>query len=692
MTLLVELYLDEVWTDVTSYVRADPGVIINFGVRGEAGTADPAECTMFVNNVDGRFTQNNPEGAWYGLIKRGIPLRVTVDTFVRFLGEVSEFPPRWDPSGNNVWMPVTASGPLRRLLRGRRLPSPLVTGILGLSSAEELIGYWPMEDGVGSTTFASALDGPPGTLVGTPVLAADDPGPGSGPLPTFNAAGATFWTTSPSGTGFTVAFVLHVPDGGTADEAELIRFDTGPLTWVIRYNAPASLRLLAYAWSAGVATEVLNRVTTFGNVDGTPRLIKLEVANDGADVDWALTAFGLSFTETGTILGRQTTAPNFLAIGVGGLIDTDVSIGQLMVGNTDTTLFTLDFDAALRGYAGESVEDRMTRVAALADVAMSLDADGLDTTELGVQPDGTPLDIMRDAEQADTGGILRDALDVLNSITYVTRTARYNGAPALDLDYNAGHLSPPLEPTDDDQILANDVTANRPNGSSARAVDLTSSVSALPWPDGVGAYEKVLDVNVETDGQLPGAANWLLALGTLTDTRFPTVTVDLTKNPTLVADVEPIRPGHYITLSNLPAYSGADTAHLHVLGWTEHVTSHRRIITFNCTPAGPYNVGVYTDTGTVPESRYGTETSTLNEALDATETGVDVTTTGPVWTQDAAMFPFNILVGGEVMTATAISGSGAAQTFTVTRSVNGVVKTHALGAKVELADPVYYGL
>jgi hypothetical protein len=39
------------------------------------------------------------------------------------------------------------------------------------------------------------------------------------------------------------------------------------------------------------------------------------------------------------------------------------------------------------------------------------------------------------------------------------------------------------------------------------------------------------------------------------------------------------------------------------------------------------------------------------------------------------------------MTCTAIAGTGLAQTMTVVRSVNGVVKTHASGAAVALFIP-----
>jgi hypothetical protein len=50
---------------------------------------------------------------------------------------------------------------------------------------------------------------------------------------------------------------------------------------------------------------------------------------------------------------------------------------------------------------------------------------------------------------------------------------------------------------------------------------------------------------------------------------------------------------------------------------------------------------------------------------------------------------YGILVGGELMTVTNVTGGTA---FTVVRAVNGVSKSHLAGSAVTLADPVYYGL
>jgi len=76
--------------------------------------------------------------------------------------------------------------------------------------------------------------------------------------------------------------------------------------------------------------------------------------------------------------------------------------------------------------------------------------------------------------------------------------------------------------------------------------------------------------------------------------------------------------------------------------------------------------------------------------------GMLVTTvTGPRWVDSAAFpdsFPFDVMVGGERMTVTAIDGTGTTQTFTVTRGVNGVERDHPAGEPVTLAEPTYLAL
>jgi hypothetical protein len=132
-----------------------------------------------------------------------------------------------------------------------------------------------------------------------------------------------------------------------------------------------------------------------------------------------------------------------------------------------------------------------------------------------------------------------------------------------------------------------------------------------------------------------------------------------------------------------------------VYGYTERITGFEHTISLNCVPESGYEIG-YTNMTDDQVSYFGradTDGSEINEDLTTTETDVGVaTTSGPVWTTTAGDLPFDVLIGGEVMRVTAVSGTTSPQVFTVTRSINGVVKTHSTGADVRLAYPTYVSL
>jgi hypothetical protein len=314
---------------------------------------------------------------------------------------------------------------------------------------------------------------------------------------------------------------------------------------------------------------------------------------------------------------------------------------------------------------------------------------------MGPQPNATLPELLAEAATTD-GGILYEPPDVFG-LGYRTLANLTNQAPALVLDFAAGELAAQPEPTFDDQNVRNDVTVTDAGGGSASAQLETGRLSVAEPPEGVGRYEYPVEVNVYDESQIDERASWELAQGTVGLERFPLVTLRLdsaafTADSALTADALGLRIGDRIVIANLPDHP--DDVSLLVIGLVEDIGSHDHTIVLNCVPEQLHQVGIYTHTA--DEDRYDTAGCELAEALDETETGVDVvTTSGPRWvdtTNDAAEFPFDVIVGGERMTVTAISGTTASQTMTVTRSVNGVVKTHAAGADVRLADPAYYAL
>ena len=152
------------------------------------------------------------------------------------------------------------------------------------------------------------------------------------------------------------------------------------------------------------------------------------------------------------------------------------------------------------------------------------------------------------------------------------------------------------------------------------------------------------------------------------------------------SDALDLEVGSLLTITNPPAWLPQTDIRQIVQGWTEDLTPFEHKITYSCAPASAYDIVAADDAA----SRYSPDSCVTAEALDTTETGIDVTCTGKPWAH--ADGDYDIDIGGEVMTLTAVSAVALTQTLTVTRSVNGVVASHNSGVAVALARPVYWGL
>src|SRR4051812_47915815 len=120
------------WVDITEYVMSRDAVApirITRGATSERSQAPVATCSFQLNNRDGLFSTQNYLSSLVQLgLRRGTPVRIRIVdgpiSSVRFVGRLDELPPRWDTSGNDRWVPVTASGIMRRLGVGVRAGEP----------------------------------------------------------------------------------------------------------------------------------------------------------------------------------------------------------------------------------------------------------------------------------------------------------------------------------------------------------------------------------------------------------------------------------------------------------------------------------------------------------------------------------------------------------------------------------------
>lgn len=690
----VAIWVDESWIDVTPWVyggeRTD--IQIRRGRSAEGSRVDPSIASMQVNNRDGQFSPRNPLSWLYGKIGRNTPIRVAIGGDMRFVGEVSEWPQRWDTTGTDVYVPIEASGVLRRLTQGATpVKSTLYRALTGLANPPK--AYWPCEDGTDATKIASAVGGTAMTFTGSPDFAAHTAFKCSAALPTFNGSRWTGIVPSYPATGkIQVRFLMQVPSGGSVDAATIctIRTTGTAAEWRLLYEAGAGGDFTLQAYDANGAQ--LFTLTDDYNIDGDLVLVAIGLEEVAGDVEWTLRVLEVgadaavqgSNTLTTDTIGRCTSV-SFNTAGS----HTDVAVGHVSV--HDDNEFPTDVAEELNALSGEAAGRRIERLCAAEGVEVRIIGDVGDTKAMGPQLPEELVKLLRDAADAD-GGVLYEPRDFLG-LAYRTRASLYNQAAAMTLDYSAGHLSA-IEPTDDDQHIRNDVTIKRTDGSSARAVKEAGPLSIQAPPGGVGRYDEEVTLNLASDGVLADQASWRVHLGTVDETRYPMLGVSLARqpfvdSPPLAAAARALDVGDRLVVDNPPSWLPPAAISQLAQGFTEVLSNFEHRIDVNCAPESPWaNIGAYSD----GEVRYESQGTTLAEDLDSSETGVDVAVAGPLWTTAAADLPFNIRVGGEQMTVTAVAGAASPQTFTVTRSVNGVAKTHAAGAMVELDPTFVYAL
>ena len=193
-------------------------------------------------------------------------------------------------------------------------------------------------------------------------------------------------------------------------------------------------------------------------------------------------------------------------------------------------------------------------------------------------------------------GILKEA-KTLWGLAYRTRIAVINQAADVTLDYAQKMLSPPLAPVVDVLNVKNDITVERKAGSKVQ-VTLSNGAMSISEPrQGTGRFKKTLTAVAAADEQLAALAAQLLLVGTVSDERYPTITVNLARcgipgNPLapLMSAVAGVEVGDVIQLNNLPFFYPSATTKQLVIGYTETLNAYEWTCTFNCQPYSPYVV------------------------------------------------------------------------------------------------------
>lgn len=668
------------WSDLSFF--ATSGAVHAFELRSGIGGT-------LVASPD--FTTQTPGAASF-VDGSGLTWTIGASTSIsnrktRFTGEVSSWPVRWDVSGEDVEVEIEASGILRRIGQGN---APLASALLRHISAAGPIECWPLTDGAQTTRGASLLGGSPmfpdidvgtGTfqwsegkladwIEPTALIPPETDGTILGYVPD-DAAAATKWSVDLFRSGKGTDEDLTIGDRGAASDAD------PRIGWYLSFVAATNeVELYVSSVSESSSSSTLQTtITNAGIFNSAPHHIRLTVDPGGSTSAWEVFLDGVS-RATGTY-GAVSKAVRSIRPGWfnNALTDNTASLGYITYWGPDAPS-AADTYAALLGHQGEAAAVRAERLCDEAGITFRPSGVPADTTPLGAQRLHTVLEVLQNAAAADIGAVYEDREDI--ALRFRDRNGLYNQTVRLALDYAADEeVAPPLEPVDDDQLVRNHVTVTREGGITAPPAVLESGpLSVQAPPNGVGIYDEALTLSLYTDDQPLQHAAWLMHLGTWDEARYPVVHVDLSAAPHLIDAAAAVDIGDRLTISNPPAWLPPDTIDLLAQGYTE-VLGHPNDwdIYFNCTPAGPWTVGVLGDPVLGRADTAGTE---LAEPLTTTETGVDVlTTVYPLWVTDPAQFPFDLKVGGEVITATACTSS-VLDTFT--RSVTDGWGTPNVGA------------
>ena len=690
-----------VWTVVDGLQR--DALTISRGRSDEQSQAQPQHMAFTLDNRTGKYSPRNPMSPLYGKVGRNTPVRCRIDNgaSTRFYGEISGLPPKWDESHSDNYIQVDSNGSLRRLSQGQPpVSNALRDWILAQST---LAAYYPLSGG-GETTYSqNAAPGKSGSFIGSSGAAftygVDMGAAWLGSGLEINATGAGPYlqgTANAAGSNVALDFVFQSLGLGVLDVEIWTSLDS---YFNVRLNTSADDGTVQVWYETGSGPINTSPTAAVAALQDTAmHTCRFELHQVGPDVEYFVYIDGELVTPANDFGVSLAQVPFFRLHYSRFTGQTYVNVAHfaLWADNTAANLPDVqDYTDAAFAFQGETAIDRMTRIAADGDIPITIVGTAADSMPMGPQFTESRLEQIRDCETTDMGILLeqRDGA----GLRYRSRTSLYNQTAAFTLAYNAGQVVAPLEPIDDDQTTRNDVTATRREGGSDRYTVDTGPLSTQEPPNGVGRYATDIQVNPETDGLLYNIAAWVANLGTLDEARWPQVTVNLQAagmNSTLRAAIKAADVGDLFTITGMSKAFIFDDVNLIIVGYTETIDPFIHRITFNCMPADPYTVGVWATSASSGTFRWDTGGSTLNSSATTTATSLSVATAAgnALWTTDSSAFPFDVSIAGERVRVTNVTGASSPQTFTVTRSINQVVKAQVSGADVRLFDTPRWAL
>lgn len=561
------------------------------------------------------------------------------------------------------------------------------------------VAYWPCEDGDQATQISSGLIGGTPLAISrtTPRFGAESGFPCSAPILQVNDAElvANIPDYTDTNQAFTIAFLLAMPDTDeAATGSDLLQWYTGGTgwSWDLQYlaNGNGSLRLLVFN---SASTLLFDTGPIDFGLRGDKCQITVYLKQVGGTVTYGLFKTGL----TGSVGGvGPTTVTGVSTLGKCLQLRVNPAGGYQNVACGHIAVIPDVWDANMTlkdvtGWSGQSALQRLQRLCYEENIALSYHVDwDLVTTLMGPQKVARMSDLLKEPAESDAGFLY--APRGATGLEYRSRGSLSNQNPIASFSAAGKQILRPFDPIDDHADTHNRVEVKRVDGTSAVAELATGALSTQPPPNGLGTRDESYTLSLGSDDQAQDHAEWRLGLGTIDQPRVPNVLVTPAGAASVgVERLTSISVGSRIDVTSLAALKDIyDDLQLIVLGYTLRVGRKEfPVLEMNCAPYEVHRAFALTADDHARPDGYD---SLTNATLTTTATSMSVKSQSGIylWTTDPTDCPFNVKVGGEVMRVTAVTGESSPQTFTVVRSINGVVKTHAVDEPVTLAQPNYW--
>lgn len=683
--IAMQLYYSGGYHTISASRIAAAGVTYTRGVSDEWDLLK-GSCNCRIIDDDDTYRPSNPASALYDIVGAFLPMRYQLDGVNRFAGEVESLEPGQTDDHQTAggvttrgvrWVDFKATGPLGTLGRWRDLiASPLYTQIQSLTTMR---GYWSGEDGTDATVMSGSTSNTSyATTTAVTFGGADGPA-GSNKLLTIGAGGRVDgrFPTNVSTSGWQIQFTSDVK---AADATERLVF-----AWTTSNG-------YGWQWKASLTTYNITVVddsgttiynSSIGNGGVTPGeniVFRLKASLSGGtwtfepgwygENDPVLTGSSGTFSGTAgrpvTWLAKENTVMNGAYLGHVFITD----------GVTES-LQSYEMLSAINGYPGETTCDRATRILAGRGIPFEILGDTTLATKMGAQRPGTVKQQLQEIQRTEQG-LFFESPDG-RGLRLALRRYLYQqaNAPVLELTY-PDDIGPGFTELNANQDLYNTVIAQDRSGVSATAQETTGRYGTADPPTGAGLLDKTWPCNMLELGNVAQLANSMLRYFQQVQ-RFGPIVVDLDANPSLRTAVEAADVGMFIRLSG----KTPDPFVLMIVRVGAKDQLKRHVVTFETLPGEILSTGQWDG-----DRKYSLATCTLTNAETSTSTAWEMTITGnESWGTNT---PYDIEAAGERVTVTAVGARtgtlGAyAQTLTVTRSANGVVKAQTAGTQVKIA-------